>query len=58
MIAQTNYFGNWEIEGLEKEVEYDITIERPGYRTIAVTARTDADHYVGEFVLESVSDSA
>jgi Fe-S-cluster-containing dehydrogenase component len=50
--SETNYFGDWEFEGLERNVAYDITVEHPGYRTITLSASTDADHYVGEYVLE------
>jgi Fe-S-cluster-containing dehydrogenase component len=50
--SETNYFGDWEFEGLERNVEYDITVEHPGYRTITLSALTDADRYVGEFILE------
>ena len=51
---ETNYFGDWEFEDLKKNATYDITIELPGYRTVALTATTDQDHYVGQVVLEQV----
>ena len=49
---ETNYFGDWEFEDLKKNATYDITIELPGYQTVALTATTDQDHYVGQVVLE------
>ena len=51
---ETNYFGDWEFEDLKKNATYDITIELPGYQTVALTATTDQDHYVGQVVLEQV----
>ena len=49
---ETNYFGDWEFEDLKKNATYDITIALPGYQTVALTATTDQDHYVGQVVLE------
>ena len=48
----TNYFGDWEKEELTIGAEYDISIEMPGYKTAALSALADTDHYVGEIILE------
>jgi Fe-S-cluster-containing dehydrogenase component len=48
----TNYFGDWEIEGLDKGKNYDILIEMNGYKPVKLSALADADHYVGQVYLE------
>ena len=49
---ETNYFGDFEFEDLKKNADYEIVIELAGYKTVAVTAKADSDHYVGQIVLE------
>lgn len=49
--TRTNYFGDWEFEELKPNANYDITIEFDGYRSVKLSAFTDADHYVAETVL-------
>jgi len=51
-VAATNYFGDWEQDDLVKDSVYEITIEYPGYKTLSLTAKTDTDHFTGEFILE------
>ncbi len=50
---KTNYFGDWEVERLEKNTTYDIEISSTGFNSAKLTARTDTDHYVGETILVS-----
>lgn len=50
-VARTNYFGDWEFEGLKPNTEYDIDISYPGYKRVKLSAFTDTDHYVAETVL-------
>ena len=52
VCAKTNYFGDWDVEGLEKDQEFEITISFPGYKTVVLNAKTDTDHYVAEVVME------
>ncbi len=52
--TQTNYFGDWEVEWLKPDATYDIRIELDGWRSVSLTATTDADHYVQETMLEKV----
>lgn len=51
---QTNYFGDWEFEGLKKNAEYEITIQMPGYQSVSYTVQADTDHYVAETLLQPV----
>jgi Fe-S-cluster-containing dehydrogenase component len=48
----TNYFGDWEVEWLDKGKNYDILIEKEGYKPVKLTALADIDRYVGEVYLE------
>jgi Fe-S-cluster-containing dehydrogenase component len=50
--AETNYFGDWEVEWLPKEKHFDIQISADGYKTARYEAFTDKDHYVGMTYLE------
>ena len=50
--AQTNYFGDWEVEWLPKNKNIDITIEAAGFKPVSYTALTDTDHYVAITYLE------
>lgn len=47
----TNYFGDWEIEWLEKGKNYQVKISFPGYETVELTVLADTNHYVGEIIL-------
>jgi Fe-S-cluster-containing dehydrogenase component len=49
--TETNYFGDFEFEDLEKGVLYDISIELPGYRIVRFSRRADIDHFLGELIL-------
>ena len=49
----TNYFGDWEVEWLPKNKNFDIEISAPGYKNVTYSAFTDADHYVDMTYLES-----
>ena len=51
-VGKTNYFGDWEFEELVPNAQYEIAISYPGYKTAALSALTDTDHYVAEVVLE------
>jgi Fe-S-cluster-containing dehydrogenase component len=50
--ALTNGFGDFEFEGLEKQREYVLEFEHPGYLTHEVRASTLIDNYVGDVVLQ------
>jgi len=47
----TNYFGDWEVENLEKGEAYDISIDLAGFETIKLIAIADSDKYVGESLM-------
>jgi len=47
----TNYFGDWEIENLVKNEDYEITISFDGYLTAKLEEKTDIDRFVGETIL-------
>ena len=44
--TESNYFGDWEVEWLPKNKNFDILIEAQGYKAASYAAFTDADHYV------------
>jgi Fe-S-cluster-containing dehydrogenase component len=44
--TETNYFGDWEVEWLPKNKNFDITIQANGYKPAQYSALTDTDHYV------------
>jgi len=50
--AESNYFGDWEVEWLPKNKEIDIVIEAPGYKPATYKAKTDKDHYVDMTYME------
>lgn len=50
--TETNYFGDWEVEWLDKGKNYDIVIEMKGYKPVKLSALADIDRYVGEVYLE------
>jgi NAD-dependent dihydropyrimidine dehydrogenase PreA subunit len=49
--TKTNIFGDWEFEWLEKNKEYGLSIEKPGYATVKADIKLETDHYYGEVVL-------
>lgn len=51
--TKANFFGDWEFEWLEKNAEYMLTIETPGYKPIKSKITADADHFFGEVILEA-----
>jgi len=48
---KTNGFGDFEFEGLEANVEYEVKVAAKGYKGQTVTAKTSKDIYLGEIVL-------
>jgi len=50
--TKTNYFGDWEVEFLPKNKNFEVEIKFDGYKTVKCTAHTDTDHYVGMTYLE------
>jgi len=47
-----NCFGDWEFEWLEKGAEYELVIEKTGYKTVRTITVADADRFIGETILE------
>ncbi len=45
------------MEWLKPDATYDIQIELDGWRSVSLTATTDADHYVQETMLEKAQES-
>ena len=50
----TNWAGDWEIEDLPRNREFDITIEFKGFKSVKLSALTDTDRYVAETLLEAI----
>lgn len=50
--TKTNYFGDWEIDDLPKNMAFDIAIEMTGYEAAVYRAVTDTDHYVAQTLLQ------
>lgn len=50
--VKTNSFGDFEIEGIEAEKEYTVTIEYAGYIPETIIAQTKTDVYMGEITLD------
>jgi Fe-S-cluster-containing dehydrogenase component len=50
----TNSFGDFEFEGLDKDREYVIGIDRPGYGVKELKVYTKTDRYLGDIVLAKV----
>jgi hypothetical protein len=50
--AETNYFGDWEVEWLPENRKISGTITLDGYKSVSFTAATDSDHFVGKVYLE------
>jgi Fe-S-cluster-containing dehydrogenase component len=55
--ATSNGFGDFEFEGLDKDTEYTVRIEHPGYRAVELKVRPQIDRYLGDIVLESVAET-
>ncbi len=49
--AQSDSYGDFEFEGLEKNIRYKITLEKQGYMTYSAEFSTSADVNLGEVVL-------
>lgn len=49
--VRTNYFGDWEVEWLDKGKEYQVKISYPAHETVELTVLADDNHYVGEVIL-------
>jgi Fe-S-cluster-containing dehydrogenase component len=52
--GETNYFGDYEFEWLEKDEAYEIVIEMTGYKTVVLSAKADIDRFVGETLMEPI----
>ena len=52
LTTRTNYFGDWELENLPVNAEFEISVSYPEHRSVTLSAKTDTDHYVAELVLE------
>jgi Fe-S-cluster-containing dehydrogenase component len=52
--VRSNGFGDFEFEGLEKNTEYTVRIDHPGYRARELKASTLVDVYLGDVVLEKL----
>jgi Fe-S-cluster-containing dehydrogenase component len=50
--VRTNYFGDWEFEDLKKDADYAMEISMPGFKTVRLTRKADADRFLGELILE------
>lgn len=50
--VETNGFGDFEFEGLDKDTEYRLRISHPGYRGKELRARPRVDCYLGDIPLE------
>ncbi len=48
----TNWAGDYEFEDLPKNKTFTIEITMDGFKSVTLTATTDADHYVGKTFLE------
>jgi len=49
--TKTNFFGDFEFEGLPADTEYSVKIEAKGYKPQELKALTKIDVYLGEIVL-------
>ena len=50
--VETNGFGDFEFEGLDKDTEYRLRISHPGYRGKELKVRPQIDRYLGDIMLE------
>jgi hypothetical protein len=49
--AKTNFFGDFEFDGLPDDMDYKVKIAAPGYKEQELEAKTKVDVYLGEVVL-------
>ncbi len=52
LSTKTNGFGDFEFEGLADNVDYNLTIEAPGYKSRNIRVKTMKDVSLGEIVLK------
>jgi len=52
MTTETNCFGDWEFEWLVKDTEYELAVEKTGYKKFEAKAVADSDRYFGEIILD------
>ena len=50
--AKTNFFGDFEFDGLPDNADYKVSIKAPGYKGQEFDAKTKVDVYLGEVILE------
>ena len=50
--TKTNFFGDFEFEGLADNVDYTLKIKVDGYKEQSLQAKTQTDVYLGEVVLK------
>ena len=50
--TKTNFFGDFEFEGLADNVDYTLKIKADGYKEQSLQAKTQTDIYLGEVVLK------
>jgi len=53
--TETNCFGDWEFEWLDRGSEYDLVIEATGYKTASAKIVADSDRYFGETILTALN---
>ena len=52
--AKTNFFGDFEFEGLPDDVDYKVSIKAPGYKEQELEAKTKVDVYLGAIALKKM----
>jgi Fe-S-cluster-containing dehydrogenase component len=52
ITGETNDFGDYEFEGLDKDEIYEIKIDLKGYKTVILSAKTDINRFVGDTLME------
>jgi Fe-S-cluster-containing dehydrogenase component len=55
LTTRTNYFGDWEFEGLEKGADYTVEIRFSGNKEETIRFAADADKFVGEVILRELN---
>jgi NAD-dependent dihydropyrimidine dehydrogenase PreA subunit len=50
--AETNFFGDFEFDGLPDNVDYKVNVKAPGYEEQDLEAKTKVDVYLGEVMLK------
>jgi len=50
--CETNCFGDWEFEWLDKGSEYELAVEKAGFKPFSAKTVADDDRYFGEIILE------